>query len=442
MNSRFKLLVVSFSTILVVLLLVGAVMGKNANPDDAYRHLAVFTEVLSRIKSEYVEEPDIKHVTLGATNGLLEALDPFASYLNAEQYKQVSVSSDEKSAGVGVTLSRRFGYVGVVNVVPNSPAWRNGLSTGDMLESINGIATRDMPLAFAQYLLRGEPGSTVKLEVLRVRKPEPQEITLTRAKVTFPPVSGRMVAPTVGLVHAPHLGGEAVKDITRHAKALQKQGAEKLILDLRNSGFAQPADGAAVADMFLDQGLITYIEGQKYRKEEIRANADGTEFGKIPLAVLTNRGTANAAEVAAGALLHNKRAEVVGERTYGDAAVRRPITLEDGSAIILSVAKYYSPDGKALQDHGVTPSTAIADVEPPPEVEEGAAALEDEPVGPPPVKKDEEDATLQKAIEVLTGKPMSAEVEKPEIKAPATGTAVASGRLIQRSSRSNSGLAY
>src|SRR5688572_16971785 len=168
MNSRFKLVVVSSSTVLVVLLLLGAAMGRSASPDDAYRHLAVYTEVLSRIKSEYVEEPDIKNVTLGAMNGMLEAIDPFASYLNADQYKQHLRSSDGKKGNVGLMLSRRFGYVGVVNAIPGSSAARAGLTTGDMLEAINGVATRDMPLAYAEMLLAGEPNSSVEVSVLRV----------------------------------------------------------------------------------------------------------------------------------------------------------------------------------------------------------------------------------------------------------------------------------
>src|SRR5215218_6055082 len=181
MNSRFKLVVVTSSSVLVVLLLLGAVMGRSASPEDAYRHLAVYSEVLSRIKSEYVEEPDIKNVTLGAMNGLLESVDPFASYLSSEQYKQFLKTQDTKKAGVGMILSRKFGYVGVVSAIPGSAAAKAGLGTGDMLESIGGIATRDMPLAYAELLLQGDPGTSVEVTALRVRKPEPQKITLTRA---------------------------------------------------------------------------------------------------------------------------------------------------------------------------------------------------------------------------------------------------------------------
>src|SRR6266542_6690489 len=163
MNSRIKFVVVVSSTCLVLLLLIGSVLGKSASPDDAYKHIAVYTEVLQRIKSEYVEEPDMKSVTVGALNGLLESIDPFASYLNAEQYRDYVKNKDAHRVDVGLVLSKKFGYVGVVGAVPGSPAAKMGLSTGDMIESIKGIATRDMPLAYAQLLLQGDSGSTVEL---------------------------------------------------------------------------------------------------------------------------------------------------------------------------------------------------------------------------------------------------------------------------------------
>lgn len=401
MNSRFKLVVVTSSTFLVVLLLLGAAMGKSASPDDAYRHLSVYTEVLSRIKSEYVEEPDIKNVTLGAMNGMLEAIDPFASYLSAEQYKQYLNSQHAKKAGVGLALSRKFGYVGVVNVVPGSAAWKAGLTTGDMLESINGVGTRDMPLAYAEMLLTGDAGTNVEVSVLRVRKPDPQKITLTRAPVRLPAVTSRMLPEGVGLVQAPALGEGRVKEIAGQLESLQKQGAKRFILDLRNSGFGKPEDGVALADLFIEKGTLTYLEGQKQKRENFNADPAAILKGQ-PLVVITNRGTANAAEVAAAALLDNKRAEVVGEKTYGDAAVRKAVTMDDGSAVLLATAKYYSPSGKALMD-GVTPSVAVIDSEPigEAEEEEGQPQTPAAPAPPEP-KKDEDDTLLKKAVEVVT----------------------------------------
>src|SRR6476620_6800886 len=198
MSSRTKFFVVSASTCLTLLLLIGSVMGKPAGGDETLKHIGVFSDGVGHIKSEYVEEPDMKSVTLGALNGLLEAIDPFASYLNADQYREYQKNKDLKRADVGLILSKKSGYVGVVGVVPNSPAAKAGLSTFDMIESIKGIATRDMPLAYASMLLQGESGTTIDLSVVRVRRPEPQAVKLTRAVTVLPSVESKMLADRVG----------------------------------------------------------------------------------------------------------------------------------------------------------------------------------------------------------------------------------------------------
>jgi len=395
MTSRIKLFVVSTSTCLVFVLLFGAMRGRSASPEDTYRHLAVYTEVLSRIKSDYVEEPDMKSVTLGAVNGLLESIDPYASYLNADQYKQWSKSKDQHKAGVGLVLSKKFGYVGIVDAIPGSPGAKAGLTTTDVLETINGVATRDMPLAFAELLLEGDPGTTVEVGVLRLRKPEPQKITLTRAAIQYPAVTAKMEPEQVGLIQATSLEGSRVKDIAGKVEELQKQGAKRLVLDLRHCSTGGPEEGTKLANLFLDKGLITYIEGQKVQRQDFSADAAAT-ISRLPLAVIVNRGTANGAEVAAAALLDDKRAEVVGERTYGNASVRKAITMDDGSAVILSVAKYYSPAGKAIQDTGVTPSVPVAELD--------AVTIDDDgnPATPEVPQQAGEDVLLKKAIEVVT----------------------------------------
>jgi carboxyl-terminal processing protease len=369
--------------------------GKSASPEDTYRHLAVYTEVLSRIKSEYVEEPDMKSVTLGALNGLLESIDPYASYLNADQYKQWLKSKDQHKAGVGLVLSRKFGYVGIVDAIPGSPAAKAGLGTTDVLETINGVATRDMPLAFAELLLEGDPGSTVEVGVLRFRKPEPQKLTLTRAAIEYPAVTAKMLPDQIGLIQVQSLEGRRIKDVASKVEELQKQGAKRLVLDLRHCATGSPEDGAKLANLFLDKGLITYTQGQKVQRQDLSAESSAA-ISRLPLVVIVNRGTANGAEIASAALLDDKRAELVGERTYGDAAVRKTITMDDGSAVILSVAKYYSPSGKAIQDTGVTPSVPIAETDQTPTDDDG------NPQTTEPPQPANEDLLLKKAIEVVT----------------------------------------
>jgi len=413
MNSRFKLVVVTSSTALVVVLLLGAAMGSSASsPDDAYRHLSVYSEVLSRIKSEYVEEPDIKNVTLGAMNGMLEAIDPFASYLSPDQFRQYQKSKEANKPGVGLTLSRKFGYVGVVDVLPGSSAAKLGLNTGDMLESIGGVGTRDMPLAYAEMLLTGDNNTTVELSVLRVRKPDPQKVTLTRGFTKFPPVTSKMAADGVGLIQVPAIVEGRAKDVQQQADALIKQGAKKLLLDLRNSGFGQPEDGIALANLFLDKGTITYVVGQKVKRQDFTADPAKGSLKSIPLMVLTNRGTAGAAEIVAAALLDNKRAEIVGERTYGEAAQRRALTLDDGSAVLLAVAKYYTPSGKSIPDNGVVPTHLVADI-----------------IGAPPSDDDEDPATPPAAQPATPVAPDADEILKKAIEFSTKGESAAKSGL-------------
>lgn len=413
MNRFVKLVIVTGSASLVLLLLLGSVVGRTSTPENVYRHFDVFTEVLTRIKSEYVEKPDMKDVTLGALNGLLEAIDPFASYLNQEQYHQYLKSLKHHNAGVGLILSRKVGYVSVVDAIPGSPSARAGLTTSDILETVAGVSTRDMPLAYAQMLLRGKAGTAVKFTILRVRQSaESQEFELTREPLRYPPVEARLLHSNIGYLKVESLEKGKVKAVKRRLRGLMGKGAKRIILDLRRSAAGNPAEGLAVADLFLDQGLMGYLQGQKYPRQDFRATKR-TTVTHLPLVVVIDRGSAQGAELAAAALLGNKRAPVVGERSYGDAAVRRAVKLPDGGAVILSVAKYYAPDGKAVQDTGVTPTVVSIARAPAPEASEGKPRIHPRP--PVPI---DEDTILQKAIEVLT-KPGKAAVNNNS-RAPAT----------------------
>lgn len=402
MNSRAKYWVVSSSTVLVLVLIIGNVMGKDSTPPEnaqsaVYRHFGVYTEVLSRIKSEYVEEPDMKTVTLGAINGLLESIDPFASYLNADQYKEYLKNFDTYRGDVGMVLSKKYGYIAIVDVVPGSPAALAGLSTGDMIETIKGVATRDMPLAYASLLLRGQPGTSVDLTVLK-RRPEPQKVTLTRVATPNPPLEAKMLDGQIGYLRPETLTGPRVEQIASSLKSLQSKGAKKIILDLRNCGTGEADAGVELANLFLDKKMIAYVQGQRYPRHDYLADQK-KQISTLPLIVITNRGTASGAEVASAALGQNGRADVVGERTYGDASIRRTITMDDGSAVILSVAKFYGPDGKPIQDNGVTPGTLIAEPDSTPDLDQDG-----EPLANAGETKPTEDPLLKKAIELATSK--------------------------------------
>jgi carboxyl-terminal processing protease len=400
MLNRLKYLVVSASACLTILLVAGSLPSRGADQSDTLKHIGVFSDVVAHIKSEYVEEPDMKSVTLGALNGLLEAVDPFASYLNADQYQEYLKNKDLKRADVGLVLSKKPGWMGVVGAVPGSPAANAGLATHDMIESIKGIATRDMPLAYANLLLQGASGTTVELSVVRARHPEPQTITLTRANPVLPAVDVKMLPGSVGYIEIGALSPAGVQQTADAVRRLQKDGAVKFLLDLRNCAIGEPEDGIALANLFMTSGRITYLKGQKVPEKDFDADP-AKAITALPLAVLVNHGSAGGAEVAAAALGGNKRAQLVGEPTYGDAAVRRALTMEDGSAIILSVAKYYSPDGKAIQDTRVLPGTVVAGAEPQIEYDDNGDPITEPEPQQPQLKKLEDDPVVKKAIEIV-----------------------------------------
>lgn len=410
MNQRSKLFVVSLSAVMVGALLLGTLVGKaQAGPDEKYKYLTVFTEVLSRIKGEYVSEPDIKNVTLGAMNGMLESLDPYASYLSADQYKQYLRTKETRKSDVGLVIAKRYGYVMVVDAIEGSPAAKANLSTNDIVETINGVSTRDMPLAYAELLLAGDVGTQVELTVLRPgRGTEAQTMKLTRAVVAKPAIASKMLEGEVAYVKASTLEYGKVKQIATAINELKSKGAKKLVLDLRNNAIGDPSDGVQLANLFLNKGLITYAKGQKVEQLNYEAKPESAIWN-LPLVVIVNAGTAAGAEIATSALLENKRAEVVGIKTYGNAAERAAIRLDDGSAVILATAKYYGPvSNKAIQDTGVVPSV--------PEAENAAGSVggddEEDATNPsanprtpssataPPAQKSE-DPLLKKALEVL-----------------------------------------
>jgi carboxyl-terminal processing protease len=256
-----------------------------------------------------------------------------------------------------------------------------------------------MSLAGIRALLSGQPGSTVTVSVVRARRAEPQKLTVTRDVVAIPTATEKLMEDGVGYIKVDTLTKGKSAEIANRIKSLQKQGAKKFVLDLRNNGEGDESEGIATANLFLNHGTITYLQGQKYPREAFTADPSKA-ITTLPVAVLVNRGTAGPAEVVAAAILENARGDVVGDKTFGDGSVQKLIDLPDGSALILSVAKYYSPSGKAIQDVAITPNVLIADTD------DDAAAPDEEPDSATPadenkVKAPQTDEQLRKAIDVL-----------------------------------------
>lgn len=398
MPNRFKALILSVSLVVVLFMVAGGLVVRASNNDGAYRQLSVYSEVLSRIQSEYVEQPNIPKVTDGALHGLLESLDANSSYLDPAQYKEYKAHKQEGKADIGATISKRFGYAAVISVVPGGPADKAGIEGSDIIESIEGQTTRDMSLAEIRDKLSGMPGSNVLVSIVRARRAEPQKMTLTREVVAYPPVTDKMLEDQIGYLKADILNKGKAQEIASKVKVLQRQGAKKLILDLRDCSDGEESEGVAVANLFLNHGTIAYLQGQKYPRETF--NADPAKaITNLPLVVMVNRGTAGPAEIVAGAIMEDGRGDVVGDKTFGVGSVQKLIEIPDGSALILSIAKYYTPSGKAIQDTAITPNVMVADADQDvvlPDDDSGNAEQQERKM-----EKQREDDQLHKAIDVL-----------------------------------------
>lgn len=401
MSMKTKAAIVMSSAAVLLFMYVGGLDGVRAssNNDGSYRQLQVYSEVLSRVRSEYVEDPNLPLVTDGALHGLLESLDPNSSFLTSSEYKDYKAHNSTAKADIGAAVSKRFGYASVIAVIPGGPADKAGLQASDILEAIDNKSTHEMSLAEIHNRLVGDVGSNVTVAVVRARRAEPQKMVITRDSVTVPPVSDKMMEDGVGYIHVDAFSKGKSQEVAAKVKDLQKSGAKKLVLDLRNCAAGEESEGIATANLFLNHGTITYLEGQKYPREAF--NADPSKaISTVPLAVIVNKGTAGPAEVVAASILDNARGDVVGDKTFGDGSVQKVIELSDGSAVILSVAKYYSPKGKTIQDNAVTPNVLVADSDDDgnlPDDDDNAAPTEQQEVKPAP----QTDEQLQKAIQVL-----------------------------------------
>jgi carboxyl-terminal processing protease len=355
------ILAISIAVILVVLLGGFGPAGVSASQSDgAFRQMGVYEEVLHKIQTDYVTDPNLDKVTTGALHGLLESLDADSSYLTQSEYATYLAHQHEGQAGLGMDVSKRYGYGSVITVEPGSPAANAHIQDGDLIESIGGDSTREMSVAMIRLLLEGKPGTTVSFELVRRGKSEPDDLTLTRTSVAPPTLSEQQYENSSILYLKPGvLSRERVDDIIARLHQMQKNGNKKVLLDLRDVAEGDPQQGIRLANAFLQSGVIGMLQGQTVPMQTF--TADPSKFvTSAPLVVLVNHGTAGAAEIVAGAILDDKRGQVVGDRTFGEGAEEKTFTLPDGSALLLTVAKYETPSGKKIEDVAVTPDVPIS----------------------------------------------------------------------------------
>jgi carboxyl-terminal processing protease len=395
------------SSVLVIYAIIGGMLGRVSAQNGSYQQLSVFMDVLSRIQNDYVDEPSMKDALNGAVRGLIESVDPSGGYLTAKDLAFYKDYNPLKTPGIGAIILRRIGYPVIVSVIPGTPAAKAGLGTGDIIESIDNVTTREMNLVQIHALLASPAGKPVTLSVIRRRKTEPEPVQLNREVMPSPPVEAKVIENNIGYLRIPYLGPGKALEAKKQLDGLIKKNVTGILLDLRATAGGEEQEAIQLANLFIDSGALGYVQGQKSEKKLFTATPKDA-VTKLPVVAIVNQGTAGPAELTTGAILDTKRGSVVGTKTFGSGSMQKLIPLEDGSALLISVAKYYTPSGTEIQENGVKPTVEVF------QASEELFNPDDEAEVVQPSKAPtavEDDRQLKKAIEVLRD-PSKATVKK------------------------------
>ncbi|MBX7171241.1 MAG: S41 family peptidase [Pyrinomonadaceae bacterium] len=417
MSFRSKLIIVFVSVAISLYAMLPGILG-NFFPtfaqqpiNDAGAQIRIFESVLQHIQNDYVDEPNLEKVRSGALRGLANGLDPYSSYLTAEQVKDFQNKKQNTLTGVGAEFSQVSGYLYVISVIKGSPAEKAGLKAGDVIEYIENKATRDISLYDARQLILGENGSKIKLRVLRAGV-RPQNIEVVRGTYKIPEAEAKVEEGKIGVIHVYSLEDGESNDIKNQVQQLIKQGVQKIVLDLRGVSAGTINEAVAVANLFIKDGNIAQVIGRD-NKTLKTFTADPNKFvfdGKM--AVLIDLGTAGPGEVLASAFSDRQRGDVVGERSFGAGTEQQLFTLRGGDGLLLTTSKWASATGKPFlgddrANSGVKPTVEVKRPENPDSVdpEELAGQNENEPAEKPTPKNEQkpavEDVQLKKALELL-----------------------------------------
>ena len=325
--------------------------------------LRSFSDVFARIKADYVETVEDKVLLENAIRGMLTGLDPHSAYLDQEQFKELQVGTSGEFGGLGIEVGMEDGFVKVIAPIDDTPAQRAGVQPGDLIIRLDETPVKGMILNDAVKQMRGKPGTDITLTIVREGEPAPLKITITRDVIKVQSVKQRVLEPGFGYVRISQFQATTADNLAQAVDALKKEGKLRgLVLDLRNNPGGVLNGAVAVSDAFLDKGLIVYTEG-RIADSRLRFNATPDDvIGRAPMVVLVNQGSASASEIVAGALQDHKRAIVVGNRTFGKGSVQTIVPLNNGTAVKLTTARYYTPNGRSIQAEGIVPDIELENV--------------------------------------------------------------------------------
>jgi len=434
MSFRGKMSILGVSAFIALYAVVGGMLSpwtRAQQPiNDSGAQLRIFESVLQHIQNDYVDEPNLEKVRFGALRGLAGGLDPYSSYLTADQVKDFNAAKSSNKVGIGAEFSQVSLYLYVVSVTKGSNAEKAGLKAGDVIEYVDGKASRDISLYDAKQMIAGDPGTAVNLRVLRSGE-KPQTLRVTRGAYKTPQVETKVESGRVGVIKVFSLEAGEANDIKNAVQNLTKQGIQKIVLDLRGVATGTIDEAAAVANLFIRDGELAKVIGKDNKVSKVFTADPSKAIYEGQMNVLIDLGTAGAGEVVASAILERKRGEVVGERSFGSGVEQQLFPLRSGDGLLLTVAKWASPTGKPFlgEDRasmGVKPSVEVKrpDTPEPLEVEELIDQNDQQNQNPQPAasptpapekpKVQTEDVQLKKAVELLQDKAQSAKAGSAE----------------------------
>jgi carboxyl-terminal processing protease len=361
MKSVKKVAVVSALLLVLTLSLGGGVASKSQDTSATYENLRLFTEVLSIVQSQYVDEVPPKDIIYNAIKGTLRGLDPHSSFLDPEMYREMQVETSGSFGGLGIEITLRDDILTVVAPIEGTPAYRAGIQPGDRIVKIEGISTKDMQLTDAVKRMRGKPGSKITISVVREGWTEPKDFDITREQIRVQSVKSQELETGIEYIRLRQFQEQTAQDMEAALDKFSKGGkVQGLVLDLRNNPGGLLTSAVEVSEKFLDAGkLVVYTEG-RVRAQNMRFQANARRvYTDFPIVILVNQGSASASEIVAGALQDWGRGIVLGTQSFGKGSVQTIIPLSDGSGLRLTTAKYYTPKGRSIHGKGITPDIIV-----------------------------------------------------------------------------------
>jgi carboxyl-terminal processing protease len=321
-----------------------------------------FSDIFARIKSDYVEDVDDKTLLEHAIRGMLTGLDPHSSYLDADEYKELKIGTTGKFGGLGIQVGMEDGFVKVISPIDDTPAFRAGLESGDLIIRLDDKSVKGMTLNDAVKIMRGDPGTDIKLTVIREGSDKPLPFTVTRDIISVQSVKSKMLEPDYGYIRISNFQSKTARDLVNEVSDLKKENKNELkglVLDLRNNPGGVLSAAADVSDAFIDDGKLVYTKG-RINNSQFEFNAKpGDIMNGLPIVVLINGGSASASEIVAGALQDHHRAVIMGSKSFGKGSVQPIQEFRSGGAVKLTPARYFTPSGRSIQGEGITPDITL-----------------------------------------------------------------------------------